>query len=159
MTVLTRFVARLLLPPLLMVSFAILIKGYADIGDGFSAGVVAGLAFVLQAIVFGPDEFDRLPLVRFASIGAFIGLLLALSVAFAPVLTGDPIFLHRPGAGEPVVHFGTLEFITPVLFDIGVYLIVLGFCVGALSAIGRESQRRARDQHVASDGTEMGEAP
>jgi multicomponent Na+:H+ antiporter subunit B len=37
-TVLTRAVSRLLLAPVLMVAAAVLIKGYADVGDGFAAG-------------------------------------------------------------------------------------------------------------------------
>jgi multicomponent Na+:H+ antiporter subunit B len=159
MTALSRFVARLLLLPLLMVAFGVLVKGYADIGDGFAAGVIAGLSFVLQAIEMGPDEFDRLPLVRYAPIGAFVGLFLALAVAFGPVLAGGPILLHWPGSGNHVVHFGMLEFFTPLLFDIGVFLIVLGFSVGALGAIGRETQRRAREQDISSDSGGTGGMP
>jgi multisubunit Na+/H+ antiporter MnhB subunit len=151
MTILTRAIARLLFLPLLMVAFAVLVKGYADIGDGFSAGVIASLAFILQGVAFGAQEFVRLPLARFAPIGAFLGLALALAVAFGPVVLGDEILRHYPEAGEEAVHFGALEFITPVLFDVGVFLIVVGFCVGCLGAIGREAARRDREHHAPDD--------
>ncbi len=149
-TEMTRMTSRILLLPILMVAIGVLIKGYADVGDGFSAGVIASLGIVLQAVAFGAAEFDRLPLVRYAPLATFAGLFLALAVAFTPVLLGDPIFLHRPEAGEPATHFGALEFITPVLFDIGVFLIVIGFCVGTLGAVARETIRRERDEDAAT---------
>jgi len=145
-SVMTRSVARILYLPMYLVAAAILIKGYVDIGDGFSAGVIAALGIILQGVAFGADEFDRLPFVRYAPLGTLAGLFLALAVAFGPVLAGRPIFLHSPVAGEHASHFGSLEFITPVLFDVGVFLVVLGFCVGSVSAVARETARREREQ-------------
>jgi multisubunit Na+/H+ antiporter MnhB subunit len=147
-SVMTRMAARILLLPIFMVAAAVLVRGYADIGDGFSAGVIASLGIILQGVAFGADEFDRLPLARFAPIATFIGLLLALLVAFVPVAFGDPIFLHRPEAGNEAKHFGSLEIITPVLFDVGVFLVVVGFCVASLSAVARETVRREREQEL-----------
>jgi multisubunit Na+/H+ antiporter MnhB subunit len=148
MTVMTRGVARILYLPLYMVAAAVLIKGYSDIGDGFSAGVIVSLGIILQGVAFGADEFDRMPFVRFAPLGTIVGLFLALAVAFGPVLFGNPIFLHYPRAGAPARHFGSLEFITAVLFDIGVFLVVIGFCVGTLSAVARETVRRDRESQL-----------
>ncbi len=145
-TEMTRTTSRILLLPILMVALGVLIKGYADVGDGFSAGVIASLGIVLQGVVFGAKEFDRLPLVRFAPLATFAGLFIALAVAFAPVLFGNPIFLHQPVSGAEAQHFGALEFITPVLFDIGVFLIVFGFCVGTIGAVARETVRQEREQ-------------
>ncbi len=142
----TRFGAHVLFLPIMMVAAAVLIKGYADIGDGFSAGVIASLGIILQAVAFGPAEFDRLPLARFAPLLTFLGLLIALSTAFVPVLFGRPILYHYPPAGNHVTHFGSIEFITPVAFDIGVFLVVLGFCVGSLAAVAREIARRQAER-------------
>jgi multisubunit Na+/H+ antiporter MnhB subunit len=147
-SVMTRSAARILFLPILMIAAAVLVKGYTDIGDGFSAGVIASLGIILQGVAFGAAEFDRLPLVRYAPIATFVGLLLALTVAFLPVVFGDPIFLHRPLAGEHAKHFGSVEFITPVLFDIGVFLVVIGFCVGSVAAVARETVRREREQEL-----------
>ena len=148
-TVMTRSVARMLLLPTFVIAFAVIIKGYADIGDGFSAGVIASLGIILQGVAFGPDEFDRLPLVRFAPLAPLVGVALVLSVAFGPVLAGKPILSHWPPAGEEVMHFGTLEFFTPLLFDIGVFLVVVGFCVGSVGAIARAVERVERERIVA----------
>jgi len=158
MTVVSRFIARFMLLPIVMIAMGIVVKGYSDIGDGFSAGVLVSLAFILQALAFGPAEFDTLPIARFASIGAFVGSFLALSVAFGPALFGEPILQHWPRAGEKVVHFGTLEFFTPLIFDLGVFLIVVGFCVGSLGAIGREVARRERQEQRAGQAS-MEELP
>lgn len=136
-SLLTRVVAKLLLLPTLVVAFAILVKGYTQPGDGFSAGVVAGLGVVLQYLAFGREKAERLPLVRHAGSGAFIGLLLALLVAFAPVLMGDPVLTHYPPPGAKVLHLGTLEALTAVLFDVGVFLLVFGFVVGTVGMISR----------------------
>lgn len=146
-TAITQLASRLLFLPILMLSFAVLIKGYADIGDGFSAGVIASLGLILQAVAFGAREFDRLPLSRMAPLATFVGLFLALCTAFGPVLFGNPILYHYPPAGAKVTHFGSLEFITPVIFDIGVYLVVIGFSVGATAAVAREIERRQQDPH------------
>lgn len=144
MTFLTRIVARLLFLPLLVIAVGILVKGYTDIGDGFSAGVLVSLGFILQAIAYGPEEFARLPLARHATSGAFVGLFLALGVAFVPVLFDRPIMRHWPPTGDQVIHFGALEIFTPLVFDLGVFLIVVGFCVGTLNAIGHELSGPAR---------------
>lgn len=150
-SVMTRSVSRIMLLPTFLIAFAVMIKGYADIGDGFSAGVIASLGIILQGVAFGADEFDRLPLVRYAPLAAIAGVFLSLCVVFAPVLAGKPIFTHWPPAGEKVAHFGALEFITPVLFDIGVFLVVFGFCVSSVSSIARALQRQEREEHVARD--------
>lgn len=123
----TRMVSRLLLAPAFMVALATLIKGYVDAGDGFAAGVIAALAVGLQFVAFGSEEVERTLPVRFAPVAAATGLLIALAVTFAPVVFGQPLLTHAPGPGDEVIHFGTLEILTAVLFDVGVFLLVLGF--------------------------------
>jgi multisubunit Na+/H+ antiporter MnhB subunit len=140
----TRFVSRLLLAPSFAVAAAVLVKGYADVGDGFSAGVIAALGILLQYVAFGWVESDRLLPVRYAPAAAVAGLLLALVVAFLPLLWGEPAFTHYPRAGTEPIHVGTLELITAVAFDIGVFLLVFGVAVGAIryAAQAKELGRR-----------------
>lgn len=142
-TLMTQTVARLLLAPSLVISAAILVKGYASVGDGFSAGVVAALGVLAQYLAFGYREADRLLPVRLAPAGAIAGLLLALAVTFASVLRGEPLLTHAPPPGAHVVRLGTLELITAVVFDVGVFLLVLGATVGILRAV---AVARAEDQ-------------
>lgn len=134
-TILTQTVARLLFLPAMMVALATLIKGYADTGDGFTAGVIAALAVLIQVVAFGVREMEqRLPL-RAGPAVAFTGLVLALVVAFAPVVVGRPIMTHAPAPGATVIHLGTLEIISAVAFDVGVFLLVLGFAVSTIGLI------------------------
>jgi multisubunit Na+/H+ antiporter MnhB subunit len=149
-TVLTQMVARMILLPVYLIAIGILVKGYADTGDGFSAGAVAALGVGLQIMVFGPQEIDRLPLVRFAPAGTFAGLAIALVTVFVPAIRGQALFTHWPPAGEHAVHFGTLEFITAVVFDVGVFLIVFGFGVGIIGAIARAESRMVRAEQRAA---------
>ena len=136
-TILTQTVARLLVAPTFAVAAAILVKGYADVGDGFAAGVVAALGVLLLFASIGAKETHRILPVRRAFTVAMAGLLLALVVGFAPLLAGDPPFTHYPAPEAPVVRVGTLELITAVAFDVGVFGLVLGVVVGALDYAAR----------------------
>lgn len=144
MSILTRKVIRLLLLPAFVTAVAVLVKGYVSVGDGFSAGVIAATGIVLQYIVAGRHEIEeRLPILRFSPAIAFVGLLLVVILVFVPVALGDPLLTHYPGPGEKVVHLGTIEILTAVLFDVGVFLLVVGFIVTAVSFIARSAERRA----------------
>ena len=134
-TVLTRAVARLLLAPVLMVAAAVLVKGYADVGDGFAAGVIAALGVLLQYLAFGRAAVERALPVRRAAQLAVGGLLLALAVAFLPALRGGAPLQHAPAPGAHVVKLGSLELIGAVAFDVGVFALVLGMAVATIGLI------------------------
>lgn len=134
-TVLTRVVARLLLGPVFVVAIAILVRGYADVGDGFSAGVIAALGLLLQYLAFGRAEAERLLPIRAIPTLAFTGLLLALAIAAIPLLRGEPLLTHFPAAGAEIVELGTLELITAVAFDVAVFALVLGAAVGIIHTV------------------------
>ena len=130
MSTIFEVIAPRLLGPALVVAVALLVKGYTDVGDGFSAGVIVGLAIALRYVTLGPAEAERgLPILRHAPAGIAAGLLVALAVGFAPVLAGNPPFTHVPGPGEDVVHIGSLELISAVAFDVGVFLLVVSVLV------------------------------
>ncbi len=153
--IMVRTVAKLLLLPALVVAVAILVKGYAQTGDGFSAGVVAALGILLQYLAFGHREVEELPLVGLAGKGAFAGLLVVLLVAAIPLFAGEPVLTHYPPPGSEVVRLGTLELITAVLFDLGVFLLVFGFAVESIKliahAIADEEEYRGPDIADADD--------
>ena len=130
MSVVIDVIAPRLLGPALIVATAMIVKGYTDVGDGFSAGVIVALAIALRYITRGPDATERsMPVLRHAPLIAAGGLLLALAVGFFPLVAGDPPFKHQPGPGEHVTTIGTLELSTAVAFDIGVFLLVTGVLV------------------------------
>ena len=141
-TVLTRMAARLLLAPVLIVAASILIKGYVDVGDGFAAGVIAALGILLQYLAFGRAAVRHALPVRHAAKLAVAGLLLALAVAFVPVLAGGAPLQHAPPPGAAVVHLGSLELLTAVAFDVGVFALVLGMAVATIDLIAGTPNER-----------------
>ena len=145
MSPLLRGVGRLLLGPALIVAAAIIVNGYTDVGDGFSAGVIVALALAIQYIVLGTDEAEgALPLLRHAPKAAAGGLLLGLAVGFAPLIWGDAPFTHWPPRDESPVTFGTLELISAVVFDLGVFLLVVGVVVQLLHHLATEEEAAVR---------------
>jgi multicomponent Na+:H+ antiporter subunit B len=125
-------IAPRLLGPALMFAAAIIVKGYTDVGDGFSAGVVVTLAIALRYITLGGELTERsLPVLRHAPVVAATGLLIALAVGFAGVAMGDPPFTHYPGPGEDVMTIGALEIITAVQ-AMALTALVIGLAVTAL---------------------------
>lgn len=131
-------VAPRLLGPALMLAFAIIVKGYADVGDGFSAAVIVVLAIALRYVALGPERTEQgLPILRHAPLIAAVGLLLALVVGFAGVPFGDPPFTHVPGPGADVIRIGSLELITAVAFDTGLFLLVTAVLVILLHHLAR----------------------
>jgi multisubunit Na+/H+ antiporter MnhB subunit len=143
-SVLTRTIARLLLLPTLMVAVATLVKGYSQTGDGFSAGVIAATAVLLQYLVFGRRAMRHVVPPALAPLAVLLGLLLALLVAFLPTLVGQSVLTHAPPPAGSVLSLGTLELHTAVLFDVAVFSLVFGFVVGVLDRFGAA----AEDHHA-----------
>ena len=99
--------------------------------------MVASLADLLQHIAHGRGEAERLAVVRYAPLLAGGGLLLSLLVAIVPLVLGEPVLTHYPRPGSGVVYLGTLELITPVVFDVGIFMLVYGFVVGTINFFAR----------------------
>ena len=138
MSVVLEVVAPRLLAPALMLAAAIIVKGYTDVGDGFSAGVIFALAVALRYVVWGIERTEQsLPFLRRAPVIAAGGLLATLFVGFLGLASGDPPFTHRPAPGEDVVALGTLELITAVAFDLGLFLLVSAALVVLIHNLGR----------------------
>jgi multicomponent Na+:H+ antiporter subunit B len=133
------------LGPAVMIAAAIIVKGYTDVGDGFSAGVIVALAIALRYVTLGIERTERsLRVLAHSQVIAAGGLLLALAVGFLPVAAGDPPFTHRPGPGAEVVKLGTLELISAVAFDVGVFLLVCGVLVTLVHQLARLVEESGR---------------
>ncbi len=141
MSILSEAVARLLMAPALMVAAALLVKGYVGVGDGFSAGVVVALATAVQYLALGAEQTEaEIPLLRHAPRVAIGGILIALASGFFPILSGKALFSHLPAPGEDVVHIGTLELITPMVFDVGVFMLVAGALIALIHHLAQPSE-------------------
>lgn len=114
--------ARYLVPLMLIFSVFLLQRGHNEIGGGFVGGLVAASALMLYAIAISPQSLRRL-LPAPPSLFIGIGLTAALISGMIPALYGRP-FMTGLWLKYPIPVIGKLG--TPLLFDTGVYLVVIG---------------------------------
>lgn len=125
---------RVLLPLMLLYSVLLLLRGHDKPGGGFVGGLVAAAAIALHALTHGADRTRIALRVRpgtllAAGLGVALGSgLLALALGL-PFQTGLWIPAAVPGLGK----LGT-----PLLFDCGVYLSVVGTVLVILFALADE---------------------
>lgn len=132
-----RTVARLVTGLMLVVSLFLLLRGHNEPGGGFLGGLIAAAAFVVLALAGGLQAVRaalRIDPGRLAMIGLGIAIAAGLIAAFAgaPFLTGLWVFLGAT-PGDKGLPLGT-----PLLFDVGVYLVVIGAVVAILLALEEE---------------------
>lgn len=125
---------RSLLPLLLLFSVFLLIRGHNEPGGGFVGGLVAAAAFALYAIAEGVAKVRQtLRVDPRVLIGA--GLFVALSSGLLSLLQGKP-FMTGLWYKQAVPVLGKLG--TPVLFDTGVYLVVVGIILTIILTLAEE---------------------
>ncbi|WP_404425418.1 MnhB domain-containing protein [Nibricoccus sp. IMCC34717] len=120
--------ARLLFWPLLALSLLVYYRGHHLPGGGFIGGLLAAAAFVLVGLGEGPAvarrrlRFDTRTFIAGGLACAGVAAVLGVFVrgTFFAGLWLEPFAV--PLVGE--VHLGS-----PMLFDLGVYLTVVGFTV------------------------------
>jgi multicomponent Na+:H+ antiporter subunit B len=131
-----RTITRFLLPLLLLFSVFLLLRGHDEPGGGFIGGLVAVTAFTLQAIASGVAAARRaLPAPPHRIVG--IGLLVAAGSGALSFATGQP-FMTGQWTTVPVPGLGEIAVGTPLLFDVGVYLAVLGVAAMILLTLAEE---------------------
>lgn len=125
---------RWLFPVILLVSVYLTFRGHNAPGGGFAGGLVAGSAFVLRFLAGGPLH-GRPRLAPSQLIG--VGLVVSLLTALAPVLAGDAVLESAIGyVNVPVI--GTVKVVSSTMFDLGVYLLVIGVVLTVLLALGAD---------------------
>ena len=112
-----RTAARLLVPLILLFSLYLLLYGHHYPGGGFSGGLVAALGYGTE------DARSALPLQPIELIGAGLSGLLIAGVA---AMIGGQSFLTGLWVEIPLWEDVTLDLGTPLLFDLGIYLLVGG---------------------------------
>ncbi|MBL8796249.1 MAG: Na+/H+ antiporter subunit B [Planctomycetia bacterium] len=131
-----RVATRFMLPLLLLFSVFLLLRGHNEPGGGFSGGLVAASAFVLYGFAFGAAEAGHaLGADPRRLIGA--GLLLAVGSGSAALLAEQPLMTGL-WAVVAVPGFGDLHLGTPLLFDVAVYLVVVGVTLSIVLPLAEE---------------------
>jgi multicomponent K+:H+ antiporter subunit A len=135
-------VARMLLPMAGLVALYFLLRGHNAPGGGFVGGLVMATAIIVQYMTSGvlwvesrlrihPQYWKGAGLMAAGSAGMFAWL------AGQPFLTSMEWHSHLPLIGE--LHLSSV-----LLFDLGVFMVVVGGTVLMLVAIAHQSLRRPR---------------
>lgn len=135
-------VTRLLFHVIVLLSVYLLFTGHDTPGGGFTGGLVAGLALTVRYLAGGRFELAAAaPVDAGAVLGA--GLLIAVGTGVGALVLGGEVLqsaiidLHIPLLGH-------LHLVTSALFDVGVYLIVIGLVLDVLRSLGAEIDRHAQ---------------
>jgi len=127
-------VAQIILPIALLVSFYIFLRGHNQPGGGFIAGLVTAIALLLQYIARGYEWTSQRLKVSFPFISV-LGLTIAVSTGLGSWLFGYPFLTSSFGYFDiPLI--GNIELATAMLFDLGVYLAVVGATLMILVNLG-----------------------
>lgn len=138
--------SRLLLPLALLISVFIFLRGHNLPGGGFIAGLITAVALALQYIASGVAWVEqRLPLNYQRMAGA--GVLIATLTGLGSWVFGRPFLTSAFGHFElPLV--GEFELATAMLFDLGVYLTVVGSTQLILTRLGKLSLVPAASKEI-----------
>jgi multicomponent Na+:H+ antiporter subunit A len=133
-------VARLLFPALIMFAFYLLLAGHNSPGGGFAAGMVTGLALMVRYLAGGRYELDEAAPID-AGVLMGTGLFTAAVSGLAPLAFGGAV-LQSAQVDLHVPLLGDLHLVTSTVFDIGVYLVVVGLVLDLLRALGSRIDRQ-----------------
>ncbi|MEB3767257.1 monovalent cation/H+ antiporter subunit A [Acinetobacter sp. MD2] len=135
---LVRTTASWVLPIALVVSLYIFMRGHNYPGGGFIAGLITAMALIMQYIALGQDYTEQLLKAKSGrlyeiwigsglSIAGITGIL--AWIWSRPFLTSAHIYVYLPVLGK-------LHWASAALFDLGVYLTVVGATMLMISVLG-----------------------
>ena len=135
-------IARFLFPVIALMALFLLLRGHDLPGGGFAAGLTAATALILQYMIWGTRWIEnRLQVQPLRWIG--LGLLIATITGLVSCLFGFPFLTsYFAYADLPVV--GRVPVASALLFDIGVFTLVLGATALILIALAHQSVRGHR---------------
>lgn len=140
-----RVAARLLLPLALVVTLYIFMRGHSQPGGGFIAGLITAVTLVLQYMANGQSRAQTL--LRAQGGRRFVvwigcGLGIAALTGLGAFWFGQP-FLTSAHGHPTVPLLGELPLATAALFDLGVYITVVGATLLTLSTLGNVTRESA----------------
>lgn len=131
-------IVRIVFPVLLVFSIHLLLRGHNEPGGGFIAGLMTAAAITLQYIAHNSEYVRKAIPVNYRSLIA-TGLVLAGGIGLAAMFYGSAFLEHRfVHAHAPWV--GDVELSTALIFDLGVYCVVVGMTLMVISAMGEEGR-------------------
>lgn len=130
-------VARVVIHILLIFSIFLLLKGHNEPGGGFIAGLMASVSIVLIYITYDIETVKKFMPVSYPAMIA-LGLFFAAGTGLGGVVLGYP-FLTQTFDYFYIPFVGEIELATALIFDIGVFLTVVGATLLIISSIGEGS--------------------
>ena len=135
-------IVQLLLPIAGMVAVFFLLRGHNEPGGGFVAGLIVATAVILQYLVGGTAWAESRTRIHPQY---WIGLgLLCAAVAGLSAWLGSRQFLSALAWHGTLPVIGEVHLSTVLLFDLGVFLLVIGATVLILVALAHQSRRGHR---------------
>jgi multicomponent Na+:H+ antiporter subunit B len=147
-----RTAARLLVPLILLFSVFLMLRGHNESGGGFIGGLVAGTSFALYAMAYGTAASRRaLRTTPQALLAAGLGT--ALLSGLIPLVRGGAV-LQGLWAEPLGIKLGT-----PILFDVGVYLLVIGITLMIVYELDESGVRFFPQDEPPASTTSKAEGP
>ncbi|MDR6174590.1 multicomponent Na+:H+ antiporter subunit A [Nocardioides zeae] len=133
-------VTRLVFHVIMVFAIYLLVAGHNMPGGGFAAGMVTGLALMIRYLAGGRYELDEAaPIDAGVLIGT--GLFIAALAALAPMAFGGTV-LQSYDVYVDLGFLGEPHLVSSVVFDIGVYLVVVGLILDLLRTFGARLDRQ-----------------
>ena len=148
-----RTTARIVVPIVLVLAVSLFLQGHNLPGGGFIGGVLTVAAFGLVYVAFGLDYLEVGVLDREVDPGAgmfehrsvtayrrvfVLGLAVVAASGVAGLLLGESFLAQTFVHLEGVPLYGEVELASALVFDTGVYLVVVGGLLTILSVVGGE---------------------
>ncbi len=134
--------ARLLMPVIAMIAAFFFLRGHNYPGGGFVAGVTYAIGIIIHYMISGIHWVEMRSRIRPQNWLA-VGLLLAVSTGLLPLAFGLP-FLSALAVDLPLPIIGELHLSSVILFDLGVFALVVGATTYMLVALAHQSLRSKR---------------
>ena len=134
--------AQLVFHSALVLSLYLLFAGHNQPGGGFVGGLVAAAAVAVHYVAGGIDDVRSLSRLRpWTILGG--GLVLASLAAIGPLVGGGSVM--ESGAIEAdLPALGHVKLTSTLLFDSGVYAVVVGLMLMVFEAVGEEAEPEHR---------------
>jgi multicomponent Na+:H+ antiporter subunit A len=146
-------ITRLIFHVIILLSIYLLLAGHNTPGGGFAGGLIAGLALTIRYLAGGRYELEQaMPIPAGVLLGS--GLAVAALTGAVPLLFGGQVFQSAIIEFTLPV-FGDIKFVTATIFDIGVYLVVVGLVIDVLRSLGSEVDRRSEVEGLAQAEAEQ----
>ena len=142
--VLLSSISQSLLPLALLVSFYIFLRGHNLPGGGFIAGLVTAVAFILQYIAHGSNWIAERLTINYRKIIA-LGITIALFTGVGSWFFGRP-FMTTWFDYFDIPFIGEIELASALVFDLGVYITVVGSTLLILASLGQLTTNEPREE-------------